>query len=92
MLAQRMVRSRLKVLIYERNTARVRAGESPLTVREIAALTGLSTSVVSGLMTNRTERVDFKTLDKLCAVFKCEPGDLLERVASPEDAPDAPPA
>jgi putative transcriptional regulator len=89
MLGQPMIRSRLKLLIYERNTARVREGRPLLTVRELAALTGLSTSVVSGLMTNRTERVDFKTLDKLCAVLDCGPGDLLERVADPAPEPAA---
>jgi putative transcriptional regulator len=83
MLVRQMVRSRLRVLIYERNAILVRNGEPPITVRDLAAKAELSPSVVSGLMTNRIARVDFTTLDKLCSALDCQPGDLLERVADP---------
>lgn len=71
------VRSRLKLLIAERNIALMREGKQTLTQRSIAESTGLSLSVISGLAANRTERVDFTTLNKLCAFFEVQPGDIL---------------
>ena len=29
----------------------------------------------------RFKRLDHRTLDRLCAVFKCQPGDLLKRTS-----------
>lgn len=78
------VRSRLKVLIAERNLERIKQGEPELTIRQIAAGTGLPSSVVSGLTSGRAVRVDFKTLNKLCVYFSVQPGDLLEYVPDNE--------
>lgn len=77
MIAQFMVRSRLKILLSERNTERLKAGLDPLTIRELAELANLSPSVVSGLTANRTERVDYATLSKLCKALGCSVGDIL---------------
>ena len=74
------VRSRLKLLIAERNIALMREGKPSLTQRTIAESTGLPLSVVSGLAANRVGRVDFKTLDKLCVFFNVQPGEILEHV------------
>lgn len=38
---------------------------------------------------NGTGGLDAKSLAKLCAVFHCQPGDLMEYV--PEDSPDSEP-
>lgn len=73
------VRSRLKVLLAERNVERANAGQEPWKIRELALAAGLSPSVVSGLTTNRAVQVRFDTLDKLCGVLNCEPGDILVR-------------
>ncbi len=78
------VRSRLKIVLAEYNTARIRGGQEPVTVRDLAAEIELSPSVITGLTSNRAGRVDFKTLDKLCRRLNCTPGDILEFV------PDAP--
>lgn len=72
------VKSRLKLLLAEKNTERIRAGQEPWKLRELAEAAGLSPSVVSGLTTNRAEQVRFMTLSKLCKVLGCLPGDLLE--------------
>jgi putative transcriptional regulator len=74
------VRSRLKIILAEFNTARIRAGEQPLTVRALADEISLSPSVITGLTSNRAARVDFKTLEKLCKRLQVQPGDLLEYV------------
>lgn len=78
------VRSRLKVLIAQRNVERLQRGEQELTQQQIAEACGLSLSTVNGLTSGRSTRVDFDTLDKLCAYFNVEPGDLLERVPERE--------
>lgn len=72
------VKSRLKVLVSERNTERLRAGQNAWTVRELAEAADLSPSVVSGLMSNRVKQAHFETLKKLCRTLNCTPGDILE--------------
>lgn len=72
-----MVRSRLKIVLSEYNTARVRDGQEPVTVRDLAKKIELSPSVITGLTSGRASRVDFKTLNKLCKELACTPGDLL---------------
>jgi putative transcriptional regulator len=80
MTIETMVRSRLKLLLSERNTERLRSGQEPLTIRELAELADLSPSVISGLTSNRIARIDFTTLDKICKALDCQPGDILVRV------------
>jgi putative transcriptional regulator len=73
-----MVKSRLNVILLERNTARARAGQPKLTIRQLAADAGVPPSVVSGLTSGRAQQVHFRTLDKLCRALECTPGDILE--------------
>ena len=87
MIAGTMVRSRLKLLLSERNTDRIRQGLEPLTIRDVAALADLSPSVVSGLTANRIARVDFSTLDKLCGALDCQVGDILVYTKDPIPTP-----
>jgi putative transcriptional regulator len=82
---QDVVRSRLKIVIHERNTERVRRGKQPLTIRRISELTGISTGAITGLSTNRVTRYDSITLQKLCRFFNCTPGDILEYLPENED-------
>lgn len=42
---------------------------------------------VSRLVRTPPERLNLVTLDALCVVLSCGPGDLLRRVDSPEAAP-----
>lgn len=72
------VRSRLRLVIAEKNLERMNAGIEPWTIRALAIAAELSPSVVSGLITNRAKQAHFDTLGKLCAVLECTPGDLLE--------------
>lgn len=72
------VKSRLKLLLSEKNTERIRAGDEPWKLRELAIAAGLSPSVVSGLTSNRAKQVQFETLYKLCKVLNCKPGDILD--------------
>lgn len=74
------VHSRLKVLIRERNLQRLKAGEPELTIRQIAAESGVPPSVISGLTSGRAKQVAFKTLDRLCSYFQVALTDILEHV------------
>jgi putative transcriptional regulator len=76
------VKSHLREILLERNLQRVRAGQEPWKVRELADAAGVSPSVVTGLTTNRATQVRFETLSRLCRVLDCTPGDIL--VYTPE--------
>jgi DNA-binding Xre family transcriptional regulator len=82
------VRSRLKLLIAERNLERIKHGLPEITLRQIAAESQLPLSTVSGLTSGRAGRVDFRTLDKLCRYFNVQPGELLEYVADKTEERD----
>jgi DNA-binding Xre family transcriptional regulator len=75
-----MIRSRLKVLIDQRNIARLQAGQSVQSMRQLAIDSGVPASVLTGLVRNKVERMDFKTLDRLCRFLNCTSGDILEYV------------
>ncbi len=79
-----VVRSTLRFLIARENAERARSGARPLTQQHIAEETGLSPSVINGLVVNRAHRVDYKTIDRLCRFFKVQPGDLFEYVSEDE--------
>ncbi len=77
------VRSRIKLLIAERNLERIKQGLPEITQRDIAADSQLPLSTVNGLITGRAGRVDFRTLNRLCRYFNVQPGELLEYI--PDD-------
>lgn len=78
------VKSRLKLLLAEKNVERVSAGLNPWKIRELAEAADLSPSVVSGLTSNRAVQVRFETLNRLCRVLQCFPGDLFDYTPDPE--------
>lgn len=73
-----MVKSRLKLLLNERNHKRISEGKPELTIRQLALDAGVPPSVVSGLTSGRAQQVHFRTLDRLCKALACQPGDILE--------------
>lgn len=77
MLAVSMVRSQLKVLLDQRNIARLQVGQPAQSIRQFAKEAQLPPSVVSNLIANNVTRADFTTLDKLCRALNCQPGDIL---------------
>lgn len=84
MRASLMIKSRLKPLIMEHNAKRVRTGQRPISIRDFAAIAGLSPSVITGLNSGRARRIDFETMNKLCLALGCQPGDLFEYVPPTE--------
>ena len=55
--------------------------------RELAARIQITEANVSLLKSGRVRGIRFDTLDRICAVLNCQPGDLLEYV--PDAADDA---
>ena len=48
-----------------------------LTAKALAAEIGVAESSLSKLRRNQFSMIDAKNLEKLCAYFGCQPGDLL---------------
>lgn len=60
-------------------------GAQRINMTELASLTGLSRNTIFLLYHEKTERIDFKTLEKICASLNCQPGDLLEYIPNSEE-------
>ena len=82
-----VVRCTLRLLLARENVRRAETGEDSLTQARLADASGLPPSVVNGLVTGRTQRVDFKTIDALCKTLGVQPGDLF--TWEPDTAPAA---
>ncbi len=74
-----MIRSNMNVLLARKET---REGRK-LPYRVVTEETGLSSGVLTRLLSNDFDRVDRGTLDTLCRFFDCAVCDLLEYV--PDD-------
>ena len=46
--------------------------------KELAEIIGITEANLSLLKSGKVKGVRFETLDKICAVLECQPGDLLE--------------
>ncbi|CAI1201970.1 Predicted transcriptional regulator [Serratia liquefaciens] len=55
-------------------------GEHKMRIADVARETGLSRATVTLLYKETAQKVDLEALDKLCELFNCQLGDLLERV------------
>lgn len=47
--------------------------------KELAAAIGISEQNLSALRQGKVKGVRFETLDKICEVLNCSPGDILDR-------------
>lgn len=65
------IRVRLQELLAKRGMAQT----------ELQARTGLGYSTINALYHEKTERIEFATLDKLCQVLECGVGDLIQHVS-----------
>jgi putative transcriptional regulator len=68
-----MIKSKLKLLIVQRELDK----NQKITYESLANEVGLSKTTLNRLAENKTERIDFLTLDKLCRYFECDVGNLL---------------
>ncbi|GAA4285629.1 helix-turn-helix transcriptional regulator [Brevibacterium daeguense] len=58
----------------------VELAKRKMSVGEFAERVGISPANVSVLKNGRAKAVRFSTLDAMCRVLECQPGDLLEWV------------
>lgn len=52
---------------------------------ELAEKIGITQANLSILKTGKAKAVRFSTLNKICAVLECQPGDILEYVEADND-------
>ena len=64
--------------------------ERDVSLTELADRVGITLANLSILKTNKAKAVRFSTLEAMCRVLDCQPGDLLEWVDEHEDATPAP--
>jgi putative transcriptional regulator len=49
-----------------------------MSLNELSAATGISTTNLSILKTNKAKAIRFTTLDVICKALDCQPADILE--------------
>ena len=54
-------------------------GERKMKIMDVARETGLNRNTVTLLYKETAVRIDLEAIDKLCDLFGCEVGDLLEK-------------
>ncbi|GLR62813.1 helix-turn-helix domain-containing protein [Marinospirillum insulare] len=54
-------------------------GEHKMKIADVARETGLNRNTITLLYKETAQRIDLDAIDKLCELFDCEVGDLLER-------------
>lgn len=55
-------------------------GEHKMKIVDVARATGLHRNTVNSLYKETAIRVDLDAVDKLCALFNCEVGEMFERI------------
>src|SRR5262249_53979938 len=75
-----MIQCRLRELM----AAKGRKERRRITYDDILAATGIAKGTLSRLANDRSDRVAIRTMERLCAYFDCQPGDLFIYV---EDGP-----
>jgi DNA-binding Xre family transcriptional regulator len=72
---------KLRLLIARVNLVRAQQGRAPLSLRRLAAESGVSLSVLAALNTGKSQRIDYTTIDHLLvyfnAYFQVTTSDLL---------------
>ncbi|WP_297817827.1 helix-turn-helix transcriptional regulator [uncultured Lactobacillus sp.] len=53
-----------------------------MTSKELAAEIGITPANLSILKTGKAKGIRFETLDKICQVLDCQPGDILKHTDS----------
>ncbi|MFC4403028.1 helix-turn-helix domain-containing protein [Gracilibacillus xinjiangensis] len=70
-----MIRIRLDVMMAERK----------MSLNELSEKVGITPANLSILKNEKGKAIRFSTLDALCKVLECQPGDLLEYIEEDKD-------
>ncbi len=71
------VKSRLRLLLADKNKERAELGMNAWRVRELAEAAKVSPSVITAFVKGDVRRFDASTLDGLCRALDCQVGDIL---------------
>lgn len=52
-------------------------GEKRYNIQDVFEKTGVSRSAITELYYDRSKRLDYNTLNKLCELFECAAGDII---------------
>ncbi len=59
-----------------------------MSLNELADRVGITNVNMSRIKTGKIKAVRFSTLNAICKVLKCEPGDILKYIDDEDDLPD----
>lgn len=54
--------------------------EKEISLQELAAKVGITNANMSNIKTGKINAIRFSTLDSICKILNCQPGDILEYV------------
>lgn len=60
-------------------------GRAKLNIADVNRQTGLNRTTLSALYYETSQRIDLQAIEKLCALFKCNIGDLFEYLPDPPE-------
>lgn len=66
----------------------VELAKRKMSVAEFSERVGLSSANVAVLKNGRAKAIRFTTLDAICRVLDCQPGDVLEWIDETSDTPE----
>lgn len=52
--------------------------DKKMSLSELAENVGITNANMSNLKTGKAKAIRFSTLDRICKILKCQPGDILE--------------
>lgn len=60
-----------------------------MSLTELSNRIGISMTNLSLLKTGKVKGMRFSTLDAICVILNCQPGDILEQIPNPQQAEPA---
>ena len=59
--------------------------DKKMSLNELAENVGITTANMSNIKTGKAKAIRFSTLERICKILKCQPGDILEYVDDEAD-------
>ena len=63
----------------------MRQNEKKVKLNDLAQNVGITNANMSNLKTGKAKAIRFSTLERICKILKCQPGDILEYVEDDAD-------
>ena len=60
-------------------------GKHRMNIQNVHEKTGLARSTISAIYNGEIKRVENDTLEKLCKLFDCQPGDIMEYIPDQQE-------